>query len=81
MGYMGIMLAYIIIYIHMCTLRSFGIPYMAPFSPLYGMDLKDTFIRVPIWAMWFRPRSLMVDHFDYIEKGYRMKRDIKTKED
>lgn len=80
-GYMGILVIFIIIYIHMCTLRSFGVPYMAPFSPLYGMDLKDTFIRVPLWSMWLRPRSLMLDHQAYVKKGFRMKKDIKTKED
>jgi len=44
--------------IHLCRLRSFGIPYMAPFSPLTATDLKDSIIMVPIWAMITRPKIL-----------------------
>ncbi|MFW6035921.1 MAG: spore germination protein [Halothermotrichaceae bacterium] len=81
LGLIGISLIIVFLILHMASLRSFGIPYLAPFSPLNGMDLKDTFIRVPLWSMWFRPRSLLVDHVDKVKKGYRMKKDVKTKED
>ncbi|WP_139902193.1 spore germination protein [Clostridium thermarum] len=58
LGFMGIMLIIFALYIHMCSLKSFGIPYMTPFSPVSGMDLKDSLIRIPIWAMLTRPKLL-----------------------
>lgn len=79
LGLMGIMLTAIAIFVHLCSLRSFGVPYLAPFAPFDGMDLKDTFIRVPLWMMWTRPHSLLPDNKD--GKSYRMKKDYLTKED
>lgn len=58
MGFLGIILVSVAIFAHLCRLRSFGIPYMAPFSPLTAHDLKDSFIMVPIWAMVTRPKIL-----------------------
>ena len=77
LGLMGIFLVVIAFIVHLCRLRSFGVSYLAPFSPLSGDDLKDTFIRLPIWAMWKRPRSVIKDR----EERYRMKVDIRTRED
>ena len=57
-GFLGIFCVGISVIIHLCRLRSFGIPYMAPFSPLTAADLKDSLIMVPIWAMITRPRIL-----------------------
>lgn len=79
LGFMGMMLTAIFLVIHMCTLRSFGVPYLAPFSPLNGLDLKDTFIRIPLWAMFTRPRALTWENTDYTK--YRMKIDFRKKED
>ncbi len=56
MGAPGIMLGLMFILFHLCGLRSFGVPYLSPFAPLSPSDLKDTFIRVPWWAMITRPR-------------------------
>jgi len=56
LGGMGIMLGLMTILVHLCSLRSFGVPYLSPFAPLSPKDLKDTFIRVPWWAMITRPR-------------------------
>ncbi|SJZ91057.1 spore germination protein [Selenihalanaerobacter shriftii] len=77
-GLLGISLTGVVILIHLCTLRSFGVPYLVPFAPLAGMELKDTFIRLPLWLMWRRPHDLIEDDR---EAAYRMNVDIKTKED
>lgn len=77
LGLMGIGLAGTALYIHMCSLRSFGMPYMAPFSPLTGSDLKDALVRVPVWAMLARPKSLRKAD----KPSYRMNVDYRTKED
>lgn len=58
MGFLGIILVGIAVFIHLCRLRSFGVPYMAPFAPLTVYDLKDSIIMVPIWAMITRPKIL-----------------------
>ncbi|MCX7924068.1 MAG: spore germination protein [Clostridia bacterium] len=58
LGLMGIGVASIILITYLCNKRSFGIPYMTPFSPLHTADLKDSLIVVPMWAMFSRPRAL-----------------------
>jgi spore germination protein KA len=58
-GFLGISLIAVVVIIHLCKLRSFGIPYMTPFSPLTISDLKDTVIMAPIWAMITRPRLML----------------------
>lgn len=79
LGFMGIMLCGMALFIHLCTLRSFGVPYMAPLAPLSGRDFKDVFVRVPVWAMLTRPRAL---HFsDNTGYDYRMKVNFRKKED
>jgi spore germination protein KA len=56
LGGVGIMLGLMVLLAHLCSLRSFGIPYLSPFAPLSPGDLKDTLVRVPWWAMLTRPR-------------------------
>ncbi|MBM7686727.1 spore germination protein [Defluviitalea raffinosedens] len=58
LGFLGISFVAVAVFTHLCRLRSFGVPYMAPFSPLTSSDLKDSFIVVPIWAMVTRPKIL-----------------------
>ncbi|TVY08434.1 spore germination protein [Paenibacillus cremeus] len=54
-GLYGIMLFLILIIIHLCSLKSFGVPYMAPIAPSRVNDMKDTAIRVPLHWMKKRP--------------------------
>ncbi|MCM1565668.1 MAG: spore germination protein [Dehalobacter sp.] len=56
-GY-GIMIGLLGMLVHFASLRSFGIPYLSPLAPLSLTDMKDTFIRAPIWAMVTRPRAI-----------------------
>lgn len=55
-GIFGIIIGVIALILHLCSLRSFGVPYMSPFAPVVVDDLKDTIFRVPHWAMFSRPR-------------------------
>ncbi|MCR6545728.1 spore germination protein [Dehalobacterium formicoaceticum] len=57
-GIYGIMLGIAVILTHLCSLRSFGMPYTSPLAPMKLSDMKDVFIRVPWWAMLTRPRAL-----------------------
>ncbi|MFC5406852.1 spore germination protein [Cohnella soli] len=56
LGLLGLMLGVIIIVIHLCTLRSFGVPYLSPLAPRNGRDLKDVLFRAPLWKLDTRPR-------------------------
>ncbi|MFJ8068604.1 spore germination protein [Peribacillus sp. NPDC096447] len=56
LGLLGIMMGIIAIVIHLCSLRSFGVPYLTPLAPLKGQELKDVLWRAPWWMMTTRPR-------------------------
>lgn len=55
-GLLGIVMGIIALAIHLCCLRSFGEPYLAPLAPLKGRELKDMLWRSPLWKMNTRPR-------------------------
>lgn len=57
-GLFGITVGMIIILAHMCSLRSFGSPYMASLAPGVRKGLKDVFIRPPLWLQRTRPESI-----------------------
>lgn len=57
-GLFGVMTGLMFLLIHMVSLRSFGIPFMLPLSPLSIPNLKDVFIRLPWWALSTRPRLI-----------------------
>lgn len=47
LGLYGFMLGVFVIHAHLCKLVSFGVPYLAPLSPLRLTDWKDTMVRFP----------------------------------
>lgn len=57
-GFYGIAIINIIIIAHLCGLRSFGVPYMAPLAPFITKDQKDTLLRLPLWSFLTRPRLI-----------------------
>lgn len=57
-GLYGILIGLITLALHVSGLRSFGIPYMAPWAPIIPEDLKDTLFRLPIRKMTSRPRLI-----------------------
>lgn len=57
-GLFGITIGLVAIVLHLCSLRSFGVPYLAPFAPFIPDDHKDTIFRLPQWAMFSRPRLI-----------------------
>jgi spore germination protein KA len=57
LGLYGIGIGLLGILIHLCSLRSFGIPYFSPVAPLSLGGLKDVLIRAPHWAMRLRPQT------------------------
>lgn len=58
MGFYGLILGIIMMFVHLCSLRSFGVPYMSPLAPFSSQGVKDTLFRVPWWADEKRPESI-----------------------
>lgn len=55
LGLYGVVLAFILINIHMVTMKSFGVNYLAPLVPYQIKDWKDALIRAPWRNMITRP--------------------------
>ncbi|MFC4767944.1 spore germination protein [Effusibacillus consociatus] len=55
LGLLGVMLGILFILTHLCSLRSFGVPYLSPMAPMKGRDMKDVLIRAPWWMLNTRP--------------------------
>lgn len=66
-GLFGISIGLSILTIHLCTLKSCGVPYMTPFSSFVENrnDLKDTIVRPRIKNMVHKPKYLQIEK----EKG------------
>jgi spore germination protein KA len=78
-GVFGFITAIFLIIVHLCSLRSFGIPYMAPLAPVIPADLKDSQIRMPIWMMSRRPITFGAK--DSVKQKSNMKPGPKRKDD
>ena len=58
LGAYGILTGVLFTLLHLASLRSFGVPYLAPLAPVVPADLKDVLVRAPIWALGTRPRLI-----------------------
>ena len=54
MGIFGIAIGWFLILVHLSSLDSLGVPYFE----FHKSDLKDTFIRAPLWKMNKRPEGI-----------------------
>lgn len=54
-GLYGILLFTLCIWLHMSSLRSFGVPYFAPFAPFRFKEQKDGFFRFPLPSLLKKP--------------------------
>ncbi|MBD0380739.1 spore germination protein [Paenibacillus sedimenti] len=55
LGAFGFFFGVILIFTHLNSLRSFGVPYMTPIVPFHKKDWKDLFIRLPWTKIKTRP--------------------------
>lgn len=55
LGLLGVMMGIIAIVLHMCSLRSFGVPYLSSVGNPKMRELRDVLIRSPWWMMDTRP--------------------------
>lgn len=58
LGLYGYIFGVIGLFIHLMSMRSFGIPYMLNIGSLNMQEVKDTAIRAPWWLMYYRPRLI-----------------------
>lgn len=63
-GMVGIIWGFILLILHLLSLESLGTPYGASFSPMHFSELKDTFVRLPMWMMKKRPVELKPKQVD-----------------
>ncbi|MGB9887900.1 MAG: spore germination protein [Moorellales bacterium] len=56
LGLFGIFAGLLAVLIHLVSLRSVGLPYLEPLTPLVLSEHKDLLLRVPWWAMLTRLR-------------------------
>ncbi|KJE32522.1 MULTISPECIES: spore germination protein [Bacillus] len=61
-GFYGIILGLIIMFVHLCSLRSFGVPYMTPFAPFILKNWGDAIVRLPWWTHEKRPELIGNDN-------------------
>ncbi len=58
MGFLGIFVGTMLILVHLISLQSFGVPYFAPFAPFRRTEIRDSFLRFPLWLLGRRPNLL-----------------------
>jgi spore germination protein KA len=56
LGIYGVILCIIILYLHLMSIRSFGVPYMMNVTRAKNHDGQDAWIRAPWWTMTLRPK-------------------------
>ena len=57
-GLLGIQVGFLLLLVHMVSLRSFGYPMFTPFAPFIWQDMKDNIIRIFSPKMVHRPKLL-----------------------
>ncbi|MGI6576296.1 MAG: spore germination protein [bacterium] len=58
LGLFGIQIGAILMMLHLCSLRSFGIPYFSPAGPLIWSEWKDFIFRHWRWGLTTRPKLM-----------------------
>ncbi len=58
-GLYGVVIVFILIASYLTSIKSFGVPYFAPYAPDIKRDKKDGFIKQDVLAMKTRPKLLV----------------------
>lgn len=58
MGFFGIITGSLLLGLHLLSLSSFGVPYMAPYAPVYDNDKQDALFMKPITQRFLRPEAI-----------------------
>lgn len=57
-GGIGIIVGVMFVLVYLVSLKSFGVQYLSPITPMSRQGMKDCFVRAPLWAMIKRPWML-----------------------
>ncbi|MBM7693700.1 spore germination protein KA [Peribacillus deserti] len=68
-GMYGILLGTFMILAHLCSLRSFGLPYFDPITPFKLLEQKDVFIRLPLPKQRTRPQPARPEQKFRVKRG------------
>ncbi|MDD5017854.1 MAG: spore germination protein [Eubacteriales bacterium] len=55
LGGFGITAGALFVLVYLVSLKSFGVQYLSPITPLSRQGMKDCFVRMPLWSMIKRP--------------------------
>lgn len=66
-GLYGVFMGFIVLILHLCKLKSIGVPYMIPIAPSTKNGIKGTFVRLPIWKNKYRPIGISNDRSPRVE--------------
>jgi hypothetical protein len=73
-GMIGLLGFSLILIAHLCTLKSFGVPFLSPFAQMIGPDFQDTVVRKPVHLSTSRPATYWSPR-GWLRRGmYRAKR-------
>lgn len=70
-GFYGIILTFILVIVHLVSLRSFGVPYMSPLAPFIREEAGDTIFRRPIWT--YKKRPQLISSQNKVREGINQK--------
>ncbi|MGP4042149.1 spore germination protein [Gracilibacillus sp. D59] len=59
LGFYGLLMGTLFIVAHVCSLRSFGVPYLTPFAPVILKEWRDSFVRLPMKKLQKKPGSVL----------------------
>jgi len=60
-GFYGVFMGLLVLVLHLCKLKSVGVPYMTPIAPTSKNGIRDAIIRAPIWDIKDRPPAISDD--------------------
>jgi spore germination protein KA len=58
LGLYGVIFGFMIIILHLASMRSFGVPYLLGVTRIMHHDGQDAWIRAPWWTMTLRPKII-----------------------
>ena len=68
------MITWMVILAHLCSLQSFGVPYLSPVAPLRMGDMGDHLYRRPWGKMLQRPNLLAERNIGRQQRGKQRKK-------
>lgn len=77
LGIYGISMGLIILCLHLCTLKSAGLPYLMPSSLGNKAINRDGIVRFPLWKMKYRPAGISADKKPRVNEDAMSNPDIK----